>query len=268
MFTLRTIFRTSAFLLAGLVIAQADCTDDNPMSALDMATPPVPDMAVPVDGSMAAAPTVSAVSPLSGANNVTTTLTITGSGFRAGATVSVGGQPCTSVMVSSPTTLTCSAPARSGVCTAQDVVVTNSDLQSGTGSKLFRYTSRTFAIGAPTVVPAGNTPAEVLAVDLNTDGKLDLVNTNRNAATVSISLGNGDGTFAAQTTAATGTTPVGLAAGDMNGDGKPDLVVANSAAAVSTLSFLAGSGTGGFANKTDTMLGVNSAPTAVLIADA
>lgn len=267
MFKLRTIFGTSAFLLAGLVFAQASCTNDNPMSVLDMISPPAPDMAVPVDGGPAAAPAVSAVAPLSGANNVATALTLTGSGFLAGATVSVGGQPCTNVMVSSPTTLTCSAPTRSAVCGAQDIVVTNPDMQSGTGSKLFRYTSRAFAIGAPTPIAASTTPAELLAVDLNNDGKLDLVNTNRAANTVSISLGNGDGTFGTQTTVMTGTTPVGLAAGDMNGDGKVDLVVANSAAAVSTLSFLAGNGSGGFAAKVDTMLGVNTSPFAVLIAD-
>ena len=44
--------------------------------------------------------------------------------------------------------------------------------------------------------------------------------------TVSVLLGNGNGTFQAQQTFATGNGPQSVAVGDVNGDGKPDLVVA------------------------------------------
>jgi hypothetical protein len=267
MFTLRRILGTSAFLLAGLVLAQADCGDDTPMSAPDLSTMQPPDLATPPDLTSFAAPTVTAVSPVSGVNNVPTALSITGTNFRDGAVVTVGGQPCTGVVVSSPTSISCTAPVRTATCGAQDVVVTNpSDMQSGTGSKLFRYVSRAFSIGAITPVPTGTQPNEVLAVDLNNDGKLDLVNTNRTSNTVSVSLGNGDGTFMNQTTAITGVTPVGVAAGDMNGDGKLDLITANFAGGVNTISYLAGNGQGGFANKVDTMIGTG--PIGVAIADA
>ena len=45
--------------------------------------------------------------------------------------------------------------------------------------------------------------------------------------TVSVLLGNGNGTFQAQQTFATGYGPISVAVGDVNGDGRPDLVVAN-----------------------------------------
>ena len=50
--------------------------------------------------------------------------------------------------------------------------------------------------------------------------------------TVSVLLGNGNGTFQAQQTFAAGSMPDSVAVGDVNGDGKPDLVVANVSAAL------------------------------------
>ena len=63
--------------------------------------------------------------------------------------------------------------------------------------------------------------------DVNGDGKPDLVVANCNSDTVSVLLGNGNGTFQAQQTFSTGFDPVSVAVGDVNGDGIPDLVVAN-----------------------------------------
>ena len=61
---------------------------------------------------------------------------------------------------------------------------------------------------------------------------------------MSVLLGNGDGTFQAQTTYATGAAPNSVAIGDVNGDGRPDLVVANSDS--NTVSVLLGNGDGTF----------------------
>jgi hypothetical protein len=82
----------------------------------------------------------------------------------------------------------------------------------------------------------------MLSADFNGDGKLDLAVAN--GITVSILLGNGDGTFQPQVVYQVGVTPVGIVAADFNGDGKLDLAVANYWN--NTLSILLGNGDGTF----------------------
>ena len=56
--------------------------------------------------------------------------------------------------------------------------------------------------------PAGNGPASLAVADLNGDGKLDLVVGNRNASTVNVLLGDGNGTFRAPIPLGAGRTSI------------------------------------------------------------
>ena len=98
----------------------------------------------------------------------------------------------------------------------------------------------------------GVAPAVVETADVNHDGKLDLLTVNYNNGndgTVSVLLGNGDGTFQAHTDSGTGAGPDGMIIGDFNGDGKLDVAVANLIG--NSVSVLLGKGNGTFQTHVD-----------------
>ena len=81
--------------------------------------------------------------------------------------------------------------------------------------------------------PVGTAPRAVAFADFNGDGKADLAVANiGNAAgddgSVSILLGNGDGTFQPASNITAGKNPRALAASDFNRDGKADLAIIDS----------------------------------------
>lgn len=90
--------------------------------------------------------------------------------------------------------------------------------------------------GAPAFAPhqafaTGSNPVAVSALDVNGDGKLDLVVPNFGSNSVSVLLNTtaagGGPAFAGQQTFAAGTNPVAVSILDVNGDGRRDVVVAN-----------------------------------------
>lgn len=100
------------------------------------------------------APTVSAISPTSGANTGGVSVTITGTGFLAGATVSIGGASCVSVTVVSASSITCTTT--SGSSGAATVTVVNSDGQTGSLAGAFSVTTTTTTTPTATTVPPSN----------------------------------------------------------------------------------------------------------------
>jgi len=103
--------------------------------------------------------------------------------------------------------------------------------------------------------------------DFNADGKLDVAVANNNgnlSGTVSILLGNGDGTFQTHVDYPVGMGPYSVAVGDFNRDGKLDLVVANYPS-VFTVSVLLGNGDGTFQSQVTYPVGRQ--PISVAVAD-
>ena len=106
--------------------------------------------------------------------------------------------------------------------------------------------SGTFTAASGSPVAVGLSPYTVAVGDVNGDGKLDLVTANEGSNTVTVLLGNGDGTFtvAAGSPVAVGSFPYSVTVGDVNGDGKLDLTTVNSGS--NNVTVLLGNGDGTF----------------------
>jgi hypothetical protein len=117
-------------------------------------------------------------------------------------------------------------------------------------------------VAQPTAA-TGSGPSSVAVGDFNADGSLDLVAANYNANTVSVLLGNGDGTLKAKVDYVVGKGPNSVAVGDFNADGSLDLVAANYNA--NTVSVLLGNGNGTFKAKVDYAVG--KGPWSVAVGD-
>jgi hypothetical protein len=109
----------------------------------------------------------------------------------------------------------------------------------------------TFQNSLPSIfIPDG--PLAVALGDFNGDGILDLAATSsfNGTGTLSILLGNGDGTFQAPTTYPVGFVANDILVGDVNGDGARDLVVFNRGDNnfQGSISLLYGNGDGTFQN--------------------
>jgi hypothetical protein len=166
------------------------------------------------------APTVTSISPNSGTINGGTAVSITGTGFLAGATVSLGGTPVTGVTVVNSTSITATTAAHAAGTVS--VVVTNSDTQSGTLTQGFTYT----AVSNPTptltgISPASGTAAGGTAVTITGTGFLA-------GETVSLGGTPATGVTVVSGTTITATTPAHAA-------GAVDVVVSNAEQHAGTL---------------------------------
>jgi hypothetical protein len=72
-----------------------------------------------------------------------------------------------------------------------------------------------------------SSPQGIAVGDFNQDGNLDIAVANSGSGTVSVYLGNGNGTFQAKTDLTTGGSPQGIVVGEFDGNSYPDIAVAN-----------------------------------------
>ncbi|MCS6989573.1 MAG: VCBS repeat-containing protein, partial [Chloroherpetonaceae bacterium] len=146
-----------------------------------------------------------------------------------------------------------------------DFVTANSG--SGTVSVRLGQGNGSFTFPSTPEVSVGSGPFDVFVADVNLDGKPDLLTANIGSNTVSVRLGQGDGTFTSPPTpeVTVGNSPRSVFVADVNLDGKPDLLAAN--ASSGTVSVRLGQGNGTFASPPTPEVSVGSGPFDVFVAD-
>src|SRR6202043_3405004 len=158
------------------------------------------------------APTVASITPNTGSAAGGTSVTITGTGFLTGATVTLGGTAATNVNVASATSITATTPAHASG--AVSVVVTNSDAQSGSLNNGYTYLPSNPAPTVASITPntgsaAGGTSVTITGTGFLTGATVTLGGT----ATTNVNV--------ASATSITATTPA-------HASGAVSVVVTNS----------------------------------------
>jgi len=142
-----------------------------------------------------------------------------------------------------------------------DIVTSN--WNDGTVSVLLGQSASTETFAFHFDYPVELNPAGLVLADVNGDGNLDIVVPNASSSSVSVLLGNGDGTFQPQVSYSVGLAPNGVTAVDLNHDGKLDLIAANYLD--NSVSVLLGNGDGTFQPQQQYATGTN--PHFVVAAD-
>lgn len=124
------------------------------------------------------------------------------------------------------------------------------------------FAAPVFFSAQPTVA-VGPDPESAVVADFNRDGRQDLAVSNLAGNSISVTLGNGDGTFQPQQTFATGAGPDGLASADLNRDGIPDLIATDDSD--DDVAVLLGVGDGTFHSRVTFAAGAG--PQAIAVAD-
>jgi hypothetical protein len=181
-------------------------------------------------------------------------LTVNGTGFVTDSVVQWNGAPLATTLVNSSQLQAVVPAANIAKPETASVSVANPGPGGGTSGVAL------FSIRAPfgaasfgqTTLPSGSRPSWVAVADLNDDGALDVATSLFSDHAISVSLGNGDGTFQAPVVYPVGGPPVAVLCADFNNDGKVDLAVTRG---THMLSVLLGNGDGTFQPQKDFSLG-------------
>lgn len=188
-------------------------------------------------------PIVTSVSPTSGQLAGGGLLTMTGSGFTAGATVSIGGSSCFGVSVTSATSATCFLPAK-GAAT-YNLVFTNPDLQTGSLINAYTYQPAPTVTG---VLPLAGALAGGTAVTITGTGFLNLATIDFGGSPCSGVVVNSSTSITCTTTAhAAGAVTVTATNTDAQTGNKATAYTYQAAPTVSSVSPSAGALAGGTA---------------------
>lgn len=183
------------------------------------------------------------------------TVTLYGTGFAPGATVTFGAIAATGVQILSTTQLTAVVPASGGVLGPVAVTVRNPDGSSASRGDLYSYNRIQLSFMARISAPAGTNPVALAASDINNDGFPELATANQTTNNVTVlaysqAWQNGTSYPAA-------ASPTALVAADFNGNGRPDLAVACSNATGADLVVLTDNGGIGFLAPTPITVAMN-----------
>lgn len=140
---------------------------------------------------------------------------------------------------------------------------TNAANNAATDPTVVWSTDTCGSFGAPVFYAVGSSPRAVAAGNLNGDAEADLVVANSYPTSISVLVGNGNGTFQSAINTPVNDSPEAMAIGDMDNDGKTDVVLATGY--YGRIKVLLGTGTGTFAPPISYDIG--SEPYALALAD-
>lgn len=194
------------------------------------------------------------------------TLTVTGSGFVSTSVVNWNGSPRTTTLVTSEKLTAAILATDVAKAGSAFVTVTNPAPGGGTSNSVIFPISKAISVISMirSDTASGSVPTAVVAADFNNNGKIDVAVANASGNSVSVYMGNGNGTFQTPVNYPTAVGyPDALVIGDFNGDGKLDLAVALERS--NQVSILLGNGDGTFGTHQEFPTGQN--PVGLAIGD-
>jgi hypothetical protein len=158
----------------------------------------------------------------------TFTLTVDGTGFVSGSVVNWDGHPRTTMYVNGSKLYAYILSTDTAQASTAWITVVNPAPGGGTSNVVFLpINNPTSSVSFEPRVnyTVGANPQYIATADFRHEGKLDLVSANYGSGTVSVLLGNGDGTFRPQMQYAATSYAQAPIVGDFNRDGILDLAV-------------------------------------------